>query len=164
MSGIGASSRRLDHLRPMRQAEERLALLITGDEEGVAVNGANQAAAVGGRARRTFGHCIVGEPSSLEVLGGTIKVGRRGSLKRHPDRHRPPGRALRSRRQPDRSVAVLITALRSPDEGGEHFDRRTSNSRRSMSAIGPSTSSRARPARVSISVTTTGTARSRSRR
>lgn len=57
-----------------------IGFLITGDEEGPAVNGTvkllDWAAARGER----FDHCIVGEPTSRVALGDTIKNGRRGSL------------------------------------------------------------------------------------
>lgn len=56
-----------------------ISLLITGDEEGEAVNGTARllewAAARGER----FDGCIVGEPTSVEALGDTVKIGRRGS-------------------------------------------------------------------------------------
>src|SRR5271165_1476120 len=57
-----------------------ISFLVTGDEEGPAVNGTvkllDWALARGER----FDHCIVGEPTSVEALGDTIKHGRRGSL------------------------------------------------------------------------------------
>jgi succinyl-diaminopimelate desuccinylase len=57
-----------------------IALLITSDEEGVAVNGTVKVVeALRARAER-IDYCIVGEPSSAKTLGDTIKNGRRGSL------------------------------------------------------------------------------------
>jgi len=57
-----------------------IALLITSDEEGVAVNGTVKVVeALRARAER-IDYCIVGEPSSARTLGDTIKNGRRGSL------------------------------------------------------------------------------------
>jgi succinyl-diaminopimelate desuccinylase len=57
-----------------------IAFIITGDEEGPAVNGTRRIldwmAANGER----VDHCLVGEPSSNERLGDMIKVGRRGSM------------------------------------------------------------------------------------
>ena len=57
-----------------------ISFLITGDEESVAINGTIKllqwAAAQGER----FDHCILAEPSNVETLGDTIKIGRRGSL------------------------------------------------------------------------------------
>jgi succinyl-diaminopimelate desuccinylase len=57
-----------------------LALLLTSDEEGAAIDGT--AAVVGELQQRgqTLDACIVGEPTSVAVLGDTIKNGRRGSL------------------------------------------------------------------------------------
>ena len=57
-----------------------IALLVTSDEEGVAVNGtARVVEALRARGER-IDYCIVGEPSSASTLGDTIKNGRRGSL------------------------------------------------------------------------------------
>jgi succinyl-diaminopimelate desuccinylase len=57
-----------------------IALLLTSDEEGVATDGTvkvvERLAARGER----IDYCIVGEPSSAECLGDTIKNGRRGTL------------------------------------------------------------------------------------
>jgi len=57
-----------------------LAFLITSDEEGAAVDGT--AAVVRQLAAAGVGidYCLIGEPSCEELLGDTIKVGRRGSL------------------------------------------------------------------------------------
>ncbi|MEH2474051.1 succinyl-diaminopimelate desuccinylase [Nitrobacteraceae bacterium AZCC 2161] len=61
------------------QPNGSVSFLITGDEEGIAVNGTIKllqwAAARGER----FDHCVVGEPSNVEEMGDTIKIGRRGS-------------------------------------------------------------------------------------
>jgi succinyl-diaminopimelate desuccinylase len=57
-----------------------ISLLVTGDEEAEAVNGTVrmlQALAARGEA---IDACIVGEPSSSEAVGDTMKIGRRGSL------------------------------------------------------------------------------------
>jgi len=57
-----------------------IALLITSDEEGVAVDGTVKVVqALDGRGER-LDYCIVGEPTCSERLGDTIKNGRRGSL------------------------------------------------------------------------------------
>ena len=57
-----------------------ISLLITGDEESVAVNGTIKLLQWAAERGEKFDHCILGEPSNVEVLGDTIKVGRRGSL------------------------------------------------------------------------------------
>lgn len=58
----------------------RISFLITGDEEGPAVNGTVKLLEwATGRGER-FSACIVGEPTNPQALGDMIKVGRRGSL------------------------------------------------------------------------------------
>ena len=57
-----------------------ISLLITGDEEGPAVNGTRpMLEALAARGVR-FDHCLVGEPTSVDTLGDMMKVGRRGSM------------------------------------------------------------------------------------
>jgi succinyl-diaminopimelate desuccinylase len=57
-----------------------LSLLITGDEEGPAVNGTVKALAWALEHGHGFDAALVGEPTSRAKLGDTIKIGRRGSL------------------------------------------------------------------------------------
>ncbi len=57
-----------------------LSLLITCDEEGPAINGTRKVLAWMKESGHIPNHCIVGEPTSTEKLGDTIKIGRRGSL------------------------------------------------------------------------------------
>lgn len=57
-----------------------IAFLITGDEEGPSINGTAKLLAWAKQRGEIFDHCIVGEPTSREVVGDTIKIGRRGSL------------------------------------------------------------------------------------
>jgi succinyl-diaminopimelate desuccinylase len=58
----------------------RIALLITSDEEGVAVDGTTRVVdALRDRGQR-LDYCIVGEPTCVDKLGDMIKNGRRGSL------------------------------------------------------------------------------------
>lgn len=57
-----------------------IALLITGDEEGPAINGTKRLLQAVHEAGERFDHCLVGEPTNPERMGETIKVGRRGSL------------------------------------------------------------------------------------
>lgn len=58
----------------------RVALLLTSDEEGVAVDGVRRVAAEFRARGERLDACVVGEPSSRERLGDLIRVGRRGSL------------------------------------------------------------------------------------
>ncbi|MBO0733933.1 MAG: succinyl-diaminopimelate desuccinylase [Methylocapsa sp.] len=57
-----------------------LGFLITGDEEGPAINGTEKLLRWAHDKGERFDHCIVGEPTSTKTLGDTIKIGRRGSL------------------------------------------------------------------------------------
>ena len=102
-----------------------ISLLITGDEESVAVNGAVKLLQWAKERGERFDHCILGEPSNVEVLGDTVKAGRRGSLN---------GTLIVSGRQghvaypdradnPIRGLVTLIAALQAPlDYGSAHFD------------------------------------------
>jgi succinyl-diaminopimelate desuccinylase len=57
-----------------------ISFLITGDEEGIAINGTPKLLQWGAERGEKFDHCILGEPSNQCELGDTIKIGRRGSL------------------------------------------------------------------------------------
>jgi succinyl-diaminopimelate desuccinylase len=57
-----------------------ISFLITGDEEGPAINGTTKVLQWMRDNGHVPDHCIVGEPSCLERLGDTMKIGRRGSL------------------------------------------------------------------------------------
>ncbi|MEM7192841.1 MAG: succinyl-diaminopimelate desuccinylase [Pseudomonadota bacterium] len=57
-----------------------ISLLITGDEEGPAVNGTKKVLRWMEEKGLAPDHCVVGEPSNPSVLGEMIKIGRRGSL------------------------------------------------------------------------------------
>ena len=103
-----------------------ISFLITGDEEGPAVNGTvkllDWALARGER----FDHCIVGEPTCVSALGDTIKHGRRGSLNGRLAHPRPPGprRLSADRRQSDPCARAVLTALLAPplDQGNADFE------------------------------------------
>lgn len=58
----------------------RLALLLTSDEEGDAIDGVRRVAGVFQERGECLDWCVVGEPSAKERLGDLIRVGRRGSL------------------------------------------------------------------------------------
>ncbi|MDO8208586.1 MAG: succinyl-diaminopimelate desuccinylase [Gallionella sp.] len=57
-----------------------IALLITSDEEGVAVDGTVRVVEALQARGETLDYCIVGEPTSNKLVGDMIKNGRRGSL------------------------------------------------------------------------------------
>lgn len=102
-----------------------VSFLITGDEEDVAVNGTVKllqwAAARGER----FDHCVLGEPSNVETLGDTIKIGRRGSQSGTLIVDGVQGHVAYPHRasNPVPDIAMLITALsREPlDRGNARF-------------------------------------------
>ena len=57
-----------------------LALMITGDEEGVAENGTKKIVSWIKKKKIKIDHCIVGEPTNPNSIGDMVKIGRRGSL------------------------------------------------------------------------------------
>ena len=57
-----------------------IALLLTSDEEGPAVDGTVRVVEKLKQRKESIDYCIVGEPSSVDTLGDTLKNGRRGSL------------------------------------------------------------------------------------
>ena len=101
-----------------------ISLLITGDEETVAVNGTVKLLKWAAERGETFDHCILGEPSNVEVLGDTIKAGRRGSLNGTLIVTGRQGHVAYPERadNPIRGLMILMAALQAPlDEGSEHF-------------------------------------------
>ena len=57
-----------------------IALLLTSDEEGPALDGTVRVVETLKRRREAIDYCIVGEPTSVDALGDMLKNGRRGSL------------------------------------------------------------------------------------
>ena len=57
-----------------------ISLLITGDEEGLAINGTKKVVDYLKKKKEKIDFCIVGEPTNPNKLGEMIKIGRRGSL------------------------------------------------------------------------------------
>lgn len=57
-----------------------LAMLITGDEEGIAKNGTKKVVEWLKKSKTHLDHCLVGEPTNPLKIGEMVKVGRRGSL------------------------------------------------------------------------------------
>ena len=60
-----------------------ISLLITGDEEGLAINGTKKAVEYLKKKKEKIDFCLVGEPTNLLRLGEMIKIGRRGSITGH---------------------------------------------------------------------------------
>jgi len=57
-----------------------VSLLITGDEEGVAINGTKKVVEYLKKKKEKIDFCLVGEPTNPNKLGEMIKIGRRGSM------------------------------------------------------------------------------------
>jgi succinyl-diaminopimelate desuccinylase len=70
----------LDYLSAAGSPKGTISFLITGDEEGVAVNGTIKLLKWAAARGEKFDHCILGEPTNPNALGDMIKIGRRGSL------------------------------------------------------------------------------------
>src|ERR1700744_3443380 len=66
--------------KPQESGNGSNSVLITGDEEGVAINGTVKLLQWAASRGENFDHCVLGEPSNVETLGDCIKIGRRGSL------------------------------------------------------------------------------------
>jgi len=57
-----------------------ISLLITGDEEGVAINGTKKVVEYLKRKKEKIDFCLLGEPTNQNKLGEMMKIGRRGSI------------------------------------------------------------------------------------
>jgi succinyl-diaminopimelate desuccinylase len=63
-----------------RRFNGSISLLITGDEEGVAINGTKKVVDYLRKKKEKIDFCLVGEPTNPNKLGEMIKIGRRGSM------------------------------------------------------------------------------------
>ena len=102
-----------------------VALLLTSDEEGDAIDGVRKVAEVFRARGQRIDWCITGEPSSKAVLGDLLRVGRRGSLSAtltvrgvqghvaYPDKARNPIHQA--------APALAALAARQWDQGYESF-------------------------------------------
>src|SRR5678816_3815126 len=102
-----------------------ISFLITGDEEGIAVNGTVKLLRWAAERGEKFDHCILAEPSNQDELGDTIKIGRRGSLNGHLIVSGTQGHVAYPRRvtNPIRGLVTLISALQAEplDQGSAQF-------------------------------------------
>jgi succinyl-diaminopimelate desuccinylase len=103
-----------------------ISFLITGDEEGPAVNGTVKLLDWARAKGETFDHCILGESTSVEAVADTIKHGRRGSLNGRLTIRGRQGHAAYPHiaDNPIRALAPILTALFSPplDQGNADFE------------------------------------------
>jgi len=63
-----------------RKFNGSISLLITGDEEGAAINGTKKVVDYLKKKKEKIDFCLVGEPTNPNKLGEMIKIGRRGSM------------------------------------------------------------------------------------
>ena len=70
----------MDYVNEQGSDAGSISFLITGDEEGPAINGTLKVLEWMKKFGHVPDHCLVGEPSCVDQLGDTIKIGRRGSL------------------------------------------------------------------------------------
>ncbi len=116
----------LDFIRGNPDFKGSVGFLITGDEEGPAINGTVKLLDwAKGRGER-FDHCILGEPTNPNQLGDMIKIGRRGSLTGKIVVEGKQGHVayphLAENPIPG-MMRLLESLLREPlDQGTEHFD------------------------------------------
>ncbi len=102
-----------------------IAFLITGDEEGPAVNGTRKVLAWMEAEGQRMDHCLVGEPTNPDAMGDMLKVGRRGSVNMVLTIHGKQGHVAYPHLADNpihRLVRVLDTLTGHPlDPGTEHF-------------------------------------------
>ncbi|MBM2854526.1 MAG: succinyl-diaminopimelate desuccinylase [Steroidobacteraceae bacterium] len=111
------------------QFDGSIAFLITSDEEGPSVDGTRRVVEVLRERGQRIDYCLVGEPSSLQVFGDTIRIGRRGSLSGRLTVHGVQGHVA----YPDRAdnpihrlaPALVELTTRVWDSGSEHFQPTT---------------------------------------
>jgi succinyl-diaminopimelate desuccinylase len=103
-----------------------LSLLITGDEEGPAINGTPKLLAWAAERGETFDCCLVGEPSSDAAVGDMVKIGRRGSLNGTLTVTGRQGHVAYPQRadNPIRGIVTLMSQLMAEplDRGTAHFE------------------------------------------
>ncbi len=102
-----------------------VALLATSDEEGPAVNGVRRVVEALRQRGERIDWCLVGEPSSTDRLGDTVRIGRRGSLSGSITVRGVQGHVAYPHlaRNPVHDLARLLAKLADTvwDEGSEHF-------------------------------------------
>lgn len=126
-AGVAASvSAALRHIAAHGLSKGSIAFLITGDEEGPAINGTVKLLEWVKARGEVFSACVLGEPTNPNAMGDMIKIGRRGSL---------TGKLVVTGKQghvgyphlaqnPIPSMIALLAALKATplDAGTEFFD------------------------------------------
>jgi len=103
----------------------QIGILLTSDEEGIAVDGVLRVAEVLKKRGGAPQYCLVGEPSSQKQLGDTVRIGRRGSMQAQLQVHGTQGHSAfpESLDNPIHRLAGFIESLTTMqwDEGDENF-------------------------------------------
>jgi succinyl-diaminopimelate desuccinylase len=103
-----------------------ISFLITGDEEGIAINGTVKLLKWAAERGEKFDHCLLGEPTNPKRLGDMIKIGRRGSQNATLIVTGTQGHVAYPELadNPVRGMTKLMTALMAEplDQGSGHFD------------------------------------------
>ena len=111
------------------QYDGAIAFLITSDEEGPSVDGTRRVVEVLRERGQRIDFCLVGEPSSQQDFGDTIRIGRRGSLSGRLTVHGIQGHVAYPElaENPIHSLAPALAELtaRTWDQGSEHFQPTT---------------------------------------
>ena len=106
-----------------------ISLLITGDEEGIAINGTQSMLRWLQEKGERLDHCLVGEPTATARAGDALKIGRRGSLNTRLVVRGTQGHVAypHPAKNPLPALAALVSRLSSEvlDTGTEHFDPST---------------------------------------
>jgi succinyl-diaminopimelate desuccinylase len=106
-----------------------ISLLITGDEEGAAINGTRKVLDWLKSRDEAIDACLVGEPTSAQALGDMIKIGRRGSMTGRLTVHGVQGHTAYPHLADNaahRLVAMLHALTTAElDRGSEHFQPST---------------------------------------
>jgi succinyl-diaminopimelate desuccinylase len=115
----------LDHLDAGGVIPGSIVFLITGDEEGPAVNGTVKLLGWAAARGERFDGCILGEPTNPNAMGDMMKIGRRGSLSFDLDVIGKQGHVAYQHlaKNPIDGLMRLMAALKSTplDHGTEHF-------------------------------------------
>ena len=117
----------LDHLAARGgKPKGSISFLVTGDEEGVAVNGTVKLLRWAAARGEKFDHCILGEPTNPRQLGDMVKIGRRGSLNGTLIVTGTAGHAAYPALADNpvhRIVAIMAAVMAEPlDAGSAHFE------------------------------------------
>lgn len=103
-----------------------ISFLITGDEEGPAINGTKKVLEWMDQQGEIMDHCLVGEPTNPQCMGEMMKVGRRGSINSRLVVHGTQGHVAYPHRadNPLPRLVKMLDALISDelDQGNEFFD------------------------------------------